>query len=292
MEPIVFRYRLRELTYQDIDCIRSTISKHYSKGRSYISRVLCQEWDWVQPNGKLKEYAARDLLLRLEEKGFIELPPRLRPKNNLKKKSFEQIPFFKKEPLEGLISRYDDLDIQTVTPGDDYLWGYLLHHYHYLGLPKLVGEHLRYIVYLDGQVVACLAWASAAFKVKSRDDYIGWAPRVRRERLYLIANNARFLVLPWIRVKYLASKVLAFTLKHLSDDWQKAYQHGIYLAETFVDVSRFQGTCYKAANWRYVGLTRGSSKKGNAYQFHGQSKAVYLYPLDRHFRRRLTDDQG
>ena len=292
MEPIVFRYRLRELTYQDIECIRSTISKHYSKGRSYISRVLCQEWDWVQPNGKLKEYAARDLLLRLEEKGFIELPPRLRPKNNLKKKSFEQIPFFKKERLEGLIGRYGDLDIQTVTPGDDYLWGYLLHHYHYLGLPKLVGEHLRYLVYLDGQVVACLAWASAAFKVKSRDDYIGWTPRVRRERLYLIANNARFLVLPWIRVKYLASKVLAFTLKHLSDDWQKAYQHGIYLAETFVDVSRFEGTCYKAANWRYVGLTRGSAKKGNVYQFHGQSKAVYLYPLDRHFRRRLTDDQG
>jgi hypothetical protein len=270
----------------------SIISRHYVRGRSYISRILCQQWNWFQPNGKLKEYAARDLLLRLEEKGFIELPPRLRPKNNLKKKSFEQIPFFKKELLEGLISRYGDLDIRIVAPGDDYLWGYLLHHYHYLGLPKLVGEHLRYLVYLDGQVVACLAWASAAFKVKSRDDYIGWTPRVRRERLYLVANNARFLVLPWIRVKYLASKVLAFTLKRLSDDWQKAYQHGIYLAETFVDVSRFQGTCYKAANWRYVGLTRGSAKKGNAYQFHGQSKAVYLYPLDRHFRRGLTDDQG
>jgi hypothetical protein len=292
MVPIVFRYRLRELTHPDIECIRSTISKHYSKGRSYISRVLCQGWDWVQPNGKLKEYAARDLLLRLEEKGFIELPPRLRPKNNLKKKSFKQIPFFKKEPLEGLISRHGDLDIRIVTPGDDYLWGYLLHHYHYLGFPKLVGEHLRYLVYLDGQVVACLAWASAAFKVKSRDDYIGWTPRVRRGRLYLVANNARFLVLPWIHVKYLASKVLAFTLKRLSDDWQKTYQHGLYLAETFVDVSRFQGTCYKAANWRYVGLTRGSAKKGNAYQFHGQSKAVYLYPLDRHFRRGLTDDQG
>jgi hypothetical protein len=292
MEPTVFRYRLRELTHKDIECIRSTISKHYSKGRSYISRVVCQQWNWVQPNGKLKEYAARDLLLRLQEKGFIELPPRLRPKNNLRKKSFDQIPFFKKEPLEGLIGRYGDLDIRIVAPGDAYLWGYLLHHYHYLGLPNLVGEHLRYLAYLDGQVVACLAWASAALKVKSRDDYIGWAPRVRRERLYLVANNARFLVLPWIRIKYLASKVLAFTLKRLSDDWQKAYQHGIYLAETFVDVSRFQGTCYKAANWRYVGLTRGSAKKGNAYQFHGQSKAIYLYPLDRHFRKGLIDDQG
>jgi hypothetical protein len=292
MEPTVFRYRSRELTHQDIEDIRCAISGHYSRGRSHISRVLCQAWNWVQPNGKLKEYAARDLLLRLEEKGFVELPPRLRPKNNLKKKSFEQRPFFKKEPLKGPLSDYGGLEIQLVETGNDYLWGYLLHHYHYLGLPKLVGEHLRYLVYLDGQVVACLAWASAAFKVKSRDQYIGWNPGTRRKRLHLVANNARFLVLPWIRVKHLASKVLALTLKRLNDDWQNDYHHRIYLAETFVDISRFQGTCYKAANWRFVGLTRGSAKKGNDYQFHGQSKAVYLYPLDRHFKRALTDDQG
>ena len=290
MEPIVFRYRSRELTDQDIESIRSIISRHYNRGRSHISRVLCQAWNWIQPNGKLKEYAARDLLLRLEEKGFVQLPPRLRPKNNLKKKSFQQIPFFNRQPLTGSVSRYGGLDIRLVETGDDYFWGFLLHHYHYLGLPKLVGEHLRYLVYLDGHVVACLAWASAAFKVKSRDDYIGWNPRIRRKRLHLVANNTRFLVLPWIRVKHLASKVLAVTLKRLSDDWQAAYHHRIYLAETFVDVSRFQGTCYKAANWRCVGLTRGSAKKGNAYQFHGQSKAVYLYPLDRHFKRALTDD--
>ena len=292
MEPIVFRYRSRDLTQPDIEHIRATITGHYNRGRSYISRVLCKEWKWVQPNGKLKEYAARDLLLRLEEKGFVELPPRLRPKNNLKKKLFAQTPFFKKVPLDGSVSRYSDLEIRPIQTGDDYLWGYLLHHYHYLGLPKLVGEHLRYLVYLDGQVVACIAWASAAFKVKSRDDYIGWSIKTRRERLHLIANNARFLILPWIRVKHLASKVLASNLKRLSDDWQRTYHHQVHLAETFVDVSRFQGTCYKAANWRFVGLTRGSAKKGNTYQFHGQSKAVYLYPLSRHFRRKLTDDQG
>lgn len=292
MEQIIFRYRSRELTHHDIEQIRSTISSYYNKGRSHISRILCQKWNWVQPNGKLKEYAARDLLLRLEEKRFIDLPPRLRPKNNLKKKSFAQTPLFKKDDLYGTVNQYGDLQIQLVKTGDDYLWGYLLHHYHYLGLPKLVGEHLRYLAYLDGQVIACLAWASAAFKVKSRDDYIGWNDETRKGRLHLVANNARFLVLPWIRVKYLASKVLALTLKRLSNDWKSTYHHSIHLAETFVDVSRFAGTCYKAANWQYVGLTRGSAKKGNAYQFHGQSKAVYLYPLDRHFRRKLTYDQG
>jgi hypothetical protein len=292
MQPVVFRYRARELTQQDIEHIRATIVRHYTRGRSYISRVLCQDWNWVQPNGKLKEYATRDLLLRLEEKGLIELPPRLRPKNNLKRKSFTQTPFFKKVALNEPVSRYSDLQIQLVETGSDYLWGYLLHHYHYLGLPKLVGEHLRYLVHLDGQIVACIAWASAAYKVKSRDDYIGWSIKTRRERLHLVANNARFLVLPWIQVKHLASKVLAANLKRLSDDWQHTYQHPVHLAETFVDVSRFEGTCYKAANWRFVGLTRGSAKKGNHYQYHGQSKAVYLYPLSRHFKRALADDQG
>ena len=291
MEPIVFCYRSRELTQRDVENIRVTIIRHYKRGRSHISRVLCREWNWVQPNGKLKEYAARDLLLRLEEKGFIELPPRLRPKNNLKKKAFAQTPFFKNAPLDEPVSRYSNLQIRLVDTGDDYLWGYLLHHYHYLGLPKLVGEHLRYLIYLDGQVVACVAWASAAFKVKSRDDYIGWSVKTRRERLHLVANNVRFLVLPWVRVKHLASKALALNLKRLSDDWQNKYQHPVHLAETFVDVSRFKGTCYKAANWRFVGLTSGSAKKGNAYQYHGQSKAIYLYPLGRRFRRELSDDQ-
>lgn len=292
MESIVFRYRSRALSQDDIDVINGTIAQHYSRGRSYISRVLCRQWNWLQPNGNLKEYAARDLLLRLEEKDLIQLPPRLRPKNNLKQKSFAQTPFFNRAPLYGSVNHYVDLKIQLVQTGDDYLWSYLLHHYHYLGRPKLVGEHLRYLVYLGSQVVACQAWASAAFKVKDRDDFIGWNPKTRKQRLHLVANNTRFLILPWIRVKHLASKILALNLRRLSDDWHNAYNHPIHLAETFVDTSRFQGTCYKAANWRYVGQTKGSSKKGNDYQLHGQPKAVYLYPLDRNFKRELNDDQG
>jgi hypothetical protein len=292
MESIVFRYRSRALSQNEIDQINATIAEHFKRGRSYISRVLCKQWNWLQPNGNLKEYAARDLLLRLEEKGFIQLPPRLRPKNNLKPKSFAQIPFFSRAPLNGSVGDYADLKIQLVQSGGDYLWGYLLHHYHYLGRPKLVGEHLRYLVYLDGQVVACQAWASAAFKVKDRDDLIGWSPKTRTQRLHLVANNARFLILPWIRVKHLASKILAFNLRRLNNDWHNTYNHPIYLAETFVDLSRFEGICYKAANWRYVGQTKGSRKKGNDYQFHGQLKAVYLYPLDRSFKRKLNNDQG
>ena len=292
MEPVVFRYRSRDLEPQDICFIQRTISQFYGKGRSHISRALCKAWRWVQPNGKLKEYAARDLLLRLEEKGFIELPPRLRPKNNLKRNAFEQIPLFCNTPLEDPLSQYGELSLRLVTPSESYLWDYLAHHYHYLGRPRLVGEHLRYLAFLDGQVVACLGWASAAFKVEGRDRFIGWDVPTRHKHLCFIANNVRFLILPWVRIKHLASKVLALNLRRLSDDWQMVYGHPLSLAETFVDLSRFKGTCYQASNWIPVGLTKGSAKRGNRYHHHGQPKAIYLYPLHRNFRRKLTDDQG
>lgn len=292
MEPNKFRYRSRELAQEDIEDIRRTISRYHSRGRSYISRVLCRKWNWIQPNGKLKDYAARDLLLRMEERGLVKLPPRLRPKNNNKPPAFSHTPFFNDAPIIGRVDGYRVPHLQVVPSSEAYLWGYLLHHYHYLGVPKLVGEHLRYLVWLDGQVVACLAWASAAFKVKSRDDFIGWSPSIKRRRLYFVANNARLLILPWVRVEHLASKILALNLNSLNLHWQAAYGHRIYLAETFVDLSRFEGTCYKAANWQCVGKTRGSAKKGNTYRFHGRSKAVYLYPLHRNFRRLLSDDKG
>ena len=292
MDQIVFRYRARQLGMQDIRFIQALISEHYQRGRSHISKLLCESWQWVQPNGKLKEYAARDLLLRLEEQGLIALPPRLRPKNNLKEKSFAQIPFFVQEPINGSVGEHDRPYIERVNPQDGYLWDYLVFHHHYLGLPKLVGEHIKHLVYLHGRVVACLSWASAAWKVKARDQFIGWQEPTRRRNLSLVANNTRFLILPWVKVKYLASTALSLSIRRLRADWEKVYGHPIYLAETFVDTSRFEATCYRAANWLCVGKTQGSAKKGNAYCYHGQPKAIYLYPLHRHFRRYLLDDPG
>lgn len=292
MEPIIFRYRGRELKAKDISFIKATIREHYAKGRTYISHILCEAWQWMQPNGELKGYAARDLLLRLEEKGFIELPPRIRRNNNLKKKSFAQIPFFQDNPLDGSVGDYENLHVELVNPRYSYLWDYLVYHYHYLGLPKLVGEHLRYLVFIDQQVVACLAWASAAWKVKARDQFIGWDEPLKRRNLHLIANNTRFLILPWVKVKYLASRVLSLSSRRLSLEWQQSYGHPLYLAETFVDTARFKGTCYRAGNWQYVGQTKGSAKKGNNYHYHGQPKAIYLYPLHPHFRRYLLREQG
>ena len=292
MKQILFQYRGRNLNNQDIVFITSCIDKYYSKGRSYISRLLCKEWNWRQPNGGLKEYAARDLLLRLEENNLIKLPPRLRPKNNLKQKSFDQIPFFYKQDYIGNLRDYQEPIITLVESKNSYLWDYLIHHYHYLGLQTLVGEYVKHLVFINDHVVACLGWSSASWKIKSRDQFISWDEAAKKKNLYFIANNSRFLILPWIRVKHLASKILSKVLKQLSDDWQRKYNHPLYLVETFVDTSRFKGICYQASNWRYVGQSKGSSKKGNKYVYHGQSKAIYLYPLHRHFRRLLSHDQG
>jgi len=291
MDKALFSYRNRQLDMQDIRFIQELIARDYPRGRSHIARTLCEAWQWVQPNGKVKECAARDLLLRLEEQEFITLPPRQRTKIN-RKKRYDQIPFFQRAPLEGIIQQFEPPEMEVLDPRDAYLWDYLIEHHHYLGRPPLVGEHVRHLVRIQGQEVACLAWASAAWKVKSRDQFIGWDEATKRKNLYLLANNTRFLILDWVRIKHLASKILALSLRRLSADWQQRYGHPIVLAETFVDLSRFTGTCYRAANWIPVGQTKGSAKRGNAYHYHGQPKAVYLYPLQRRFRQVLQDDRS
>lgn len=289
-DRVVFQYRARDLTDGDICFIRKTIDRYHDSGRSYIAHQLCQAWQWRQHNGKFKEFACRDLLLRLEEKGFIQLPARKRPKNNKKAKCFEQIPLFLRNPLGGTVKDYPKPVLREANGRDAYLWDFLIHHYHYLGLPPLVGEHLKQVATIDGQIVACLGWASAAFKIAQRDAFIGWDATARRKNLHLLVNNVRFLIPEWVRIKHLASKVLSLSLACLNQRWQTTYGHGLVLAETFVDKTRFKGTCYQAANWTYVGQTSGSTKKGNAYIFHGQPKAIFLYPLHRNFRRLLAYD--
>jgi len=286
-DGIVLRYRGRDLGIEDLEVVRATITRDWARGRSAIARSLCGLWDWRQANGAFKEYAARDLLLRLEEAGHIQLPPRLRPKNNRKAADFRQVPLFLDRPLSGRIDAYGELAIRTAEGAERYLWDYLIHHHHYLGRPKLVGAYLKQLVWLDGQVVACLGWASAAWKVDCRDRWIGWTPEVRRQRLVGVVNNVRFLILPWVRVEHLASKVLAQSLRGLAAAWQARYGQGIVLAETFVDPARFAGTCYRAANWQCLGQTRGHAKRGNAYRKHAVPKDVWMRPLTRRWRSRL-----
>ncbi len=187
---------------------------------------------------------------------------------------------------EGLRS----VEVRPIGPHETRRWAEEMDRYHYLGNRGVCGRSLRYVATLGGQWVALIGWGNAALKCGVRDRYLGWDAETKLKRLHLVTNNVRFLVLPWVRVKNLASRVLGLSLRRISGDYEKIYGHPVLYAETFVDISRYRGTCYRAANWRDVGLTRGYSKNGAGYRHHGQPKAVYLYPLHRQAREILSGD--
>ena len=284
---IIFRFRSREYTQDDLACIRQVIANNFDHGRVHISRLLATAWDWRQANGKIKDFAVRDTLLRMEEAGLITLPPPKTRNDNRAKKPL-RTPLFDNTPLAGSIADYPGLRVCQAEGWSKVVCKYFLARYHYLGCPRVVGAHLCQVAMLGEQIVACLAWGSAAWKIAPRDFFIGWDEQTKRNNLHLVVSNVRFLIPPWIRIKCLASKLFSLCLRELSAQWEQLYGHPVYLAETFVDVSRFQGTTYKAANWIYLGQTKGSAKRGNSYHFHGVAKAIYVYPLHSRFRRRLA----
>ena len=232
--------------------------------------------------------ACREVLVTLNRKGLITLPPRLNSANNDKRNRSIPVVEIDKSSLNGKLSDLAPVKVKLVrnTPLEP-LYNSLTQQHHYLGYRQIVGNHLKYIAFIEERPVACLGWGSAAWSVKSRDSFIGWDKPTREKNLHLVANNTRFLILPWISVKCLASKLLAVNAKRISDDWLKIYNHPLHLLETFVEKDRFAGTCYKAANWICVGQTKGTAKKGHDHLFHGNIKDVYLYPLRKDFRKKL-----
>lgn len=280
--------RKRTIDAPDIEQIQATVNQHWAKGRKHISKVLCRQWRWRQPNGRLKDMACREILLTLKRKNLITLPPPLNNANNHKRnKTIAKIEV-DNSPLQDSLSNLPPVKLKMVrTTSAEPLYNSLVHHHHYLGYRQIVGNHLKYIAYIGDRPVACLGWGSAAWSVKSRDAFIGWDKNTKDKRLHFVANNTRFLLLPWVKVKCLASKVLALNIRSISDDWMTIYHHPLYLLETFVEQSRFKGTCYKAANWIRVGQTKGIAKSGHDHRAHGNIKDVLLYPLGKGFRKKL-----
>lgn len=286
-ERVFLRYRRRAIGPTEVEQVRATIAAHWGRGRTAIARQLCAQWGWWQANGKLKVLACRDLLLRLEERGLVRLPPRGAGRRGASQHSLADYPLpIYPWPLEA--ADLDTLVLRVITAEERLGWRILVDRFHYLGDKPIVGEHLLYAAYVEEQVVACVAWASAALRCAARDCYVGWDEPTKQQRLHLVVDNVRFLVLPWVRVKCLASKVLGANLRRLAGDWRHVWGHEVYLAESFVDRARFAGTCYRASNWRYVGESSGQAKRGNRYRRHGHPKAVYLYPLHRRWRQELT----
>jgi len=284
----LYHIRGRKIDRKNLDIIGRQIAIYWDKGRSAISRALCEQWDWRQANGMLKDRACRVLLLKLEEKGEVTLPPRLIPYRRYHKQQKRLEYAGNTSPLTGTVNEFGSLTIKMVrrTP-EEKSWDTLVDQYHYLGNSSIVGSYLKYLAYLDGRLVACLGWGSAAWKVADRDTFIGWDAATRQANLHRVVNNVRFLILPWISVRHLASKVLAANIKILRHDWHTFYNHPVSLLETFVEINRFQGTCYKAANWQLVGCTKGRGKYDRTNKWDQPIKAVFLYPLSKTFREEL-----
>jgi hypothetical protein len=286
MLPITIRKRT--ITDADIVQIQTTVDTHWDKGRKHISKVLCQQWKWFQPNGRLKDMACREILLTLNRKGLISLPPRLTRANNEKRNRSIPVVEVDQSPVNCKLADLPPVELKMVRSTDaEPLYNSLVHYHHYLGYRQIVGNHLKYIAYIGKRPVACIGWGSAAWSVKSRESFVGWDKKIKENNLHLVANNTRFLILPWISVKCLASKILALNAKRISNDWMDVYHHPLYLLETFVEQNRFKGTCYKAANWIKVGQTKGITKRGHNHLVHGKIKDVLLYPLGKNFRQKL-----
>jgi hypothetical protein len=282
-------YRGRSVTSEEIALIRRWIQDYPQWSRWKLSRELCQAWQWKQANGALRDMLCRGLLLKLHRAGEIELPPVKRAvRNRIAERARPAHVAIEERLLEGSLRELQPLELAQVRrTSEEALFHSLLEQYHYLGYERPVGEHLKYLVKSGGHPVACMAWSSAPRHLKLRDRYLGWSDEARERNMHLLAYNTRFLILPWIRVPHLASHILGRMAKIVPRDWQHLYAHPIYWLETFVDSSRFAGTCYRAANWIEIGETQGRGHRAPTFEQTRSIKRMLGLPLHRKYRKIL-----
>ena len=287
-------YRHRRITEDDIVFIRKLIAEHPQLSRRRLSAKLCEAWNWRQANGTLCDLVCRGMMLMLHRAALIELPPvRFVTRNPIVERIVPARVSIDETPLAVSLSELGPLQVQQVrrTP-EEALFNSLIQQHHYVGYSRPVGESLKYLISAGARPVACLAWSSAPRHLGSRDRYIGWGQQARLKNIRLLAYNTRFLILPWVRVAHLASHILGRMARMISADWQRLYAHPIYFLETFIDPQRFRGTCYRAANWIYLGDTTGRGKDAPTYEPNRSIKQILGYPLTSDFRQRLSRVPG
>jgi hypothetical protein len=291
METLL-RFRGRDYKQPDVDFIRALIAAHPGVSRRRLSSELAAAWNLKQSNGAPRDMVCRSLMLALHRAGHLELPPvKFRPPNPLARRERPKMQgdLFDM-PVATSLAGLGALEIRQVRrTGEERRFNALMQAHHYLGYMQPVGEHLKLMAYAGERPVALFAWSSAPRHLAPRDRYIGWTKEARKQNIRYVAYNSRYLILPWVAVPHLASHLLGRMARMLSGEWEKVYGHPVYFAETFVDPQRFKGTCYRAANWTYLGRTTGRGKDDIANRGPNRSLKVVLgYPLVEDFRRRLS----
>jgi hypothetical protein len=277
MNSVILTSRGRTVTAADLESIRALQAAHPGASRRALSQRLCEHWDWRQPNGALRDMVARSLP-----------PVRPQPPNNAIARRRPAPVALDTGPLERRLGELQPLELLAVRRiPQEGLYDRLIAQYRYLGPAHGVGEQVKYVALSQGRPLACLGFTSAPRHLAPRDRFIGWSPAVRRAQVHLLAYNTRFLILPWVRVPHLASHLLGQVARRIAADWASLYGHPVHYLETFVDPERFQGTCYRAANWRVLGLTTGRGKDDRSHRPNRSRKQVLGRPLHPDFRRRL-----
>jgi hypothetical protein len=273
----------RWLGAQEIVGLRQWIEQHPQWSRKGLAKGLCERWDWRDGRGRLKDFAARSLLLKLAATSQIKLPA-LQENKRRSPRSVAALPLWEEpRPRFVTLAQVQPLRVELIRSGTAAWkrWAFYLQTYHYLGL-RVVGENIGYLIGdRQGEDLACLLFGAPAWSCAARDQFLGWDALKRRNGLSRIANNTRFLILPWARVASLASHVLGSVSRRIEADWQEKYGHGLEWLETFVELGRFTGTCYRAANWRAVGQTQGRGRQDGQHQQAVPVKQVFLYRLHR-----------
>lgn len=282
------RYCGRSFSAQEIDWIRQLIDSEPALNRAALSRRVCEQLAWLTPDGRSKQMSCRVAMLRMQRDGLISLPPPQKGNGNGRRRpplgpASEPCP-----PICLPAGCLAPLRLQPVeTPQDSALWNELVQRYHYLGYTPLPGAQMRYLVLGAERLLALLGFGAAAWALAPRDRFIGWSPQERIRNLHLITNNARFLVLPWVTSRNLASRILGAAARQLPRDWKDRYGYAPVLLETFVQRNLHPGTCYRAANWIFLGSTKGRGKLDTENRHALPVKSILVYPLCANFREVL-----
>lgn len=282
------KYGSRIFSKADIKCIQNHAREPHISRRE-LSRRVCEDLDWYTPDGNLKDMACRVVLLRMQKDGLVELQP-VKPRANNRYPIKHTENTAPQSPITCPVGQLHNIHLEPVTTKEcSRLWNEYIDRYHYLGYKTLPGAQMRYFAYSDERLLGMFGFGAAAWTVAPRDKFIGWSHSQREAKLHLIVNNARFLILPWIKSQHLASKLLALAIKRLSNDWDNRYGYRPVLLETFVEKQKFSGTCYRASNWTCLGDTQGYGRHSGATAHALPIKSIWVFPLSSNFREILNN---
>ena len=274
-------YCARVFTQEELQWIAQLIENNPQQRRTALSRLVCEQLNWRRPDGSLKDMTCRVAMLRMQADAVITLPASI---SRLPRARLSYPPTAASDPQSALCAPVHELSplrmeiVRTATP-QSRLWNEYMARYHYLGYTPMSGSQIRYNIFAGERLVALLSFGASAWKLAARESFIGWAEHQRLKNLQLVVNNARFLILPWVRSLGLASKILSRIARQLPHDWHQRYGYRPVLLETFVESMRHRGTCYKAANWIHVGQTTGRGKKSRVHHQIIPVKDIWLYPM-------------